>query len=261
MASALDAATVADMRIMQSDVYSPYAARIVAALKRLSFTDPKATRAVAVLARWDARAERTGPSRLFYAFMKSIRRDAGSLRVTWSMLERMIDGSGAQSYWDDPETPQVETRQGRIEAALAHTLDAVERDEGKDPRRWSFGAGHRLVYEHPFASALPPSIAKRLAIGPVALPGEWHTLDVAGFSLRGDRYDVTHIPSARLIVDLGDPDASRLVLPLGQSGQLFDRHGKDQLRAWSIGHDFPLPFTPKAVAAATLSTLTFVPAD
>jgi penicillin amidase len=218
---------------------------------------------MSVLSNWKARAEAAGPSRLFYAFMKAIRKEAGptSLRVTWSMLERMIDGSGAQSYWDDPATPQVETRVGRIEEALAEALDTVEREDGTDPKHWSFGASHRLVYEHSFASTLPASIARRLAIGPVALPGEWHTLDVAGFSLRGDRYDVTHIPSARLIVDLADPDLSRLVLPLGQSGQLFDRHGKDQLRAWSTGHDFPLPFTTKAVEAATISTLSFVPVD
>jgi acyl-homoserine lactone acylase PvdQ len=49
-----------------------------------------------------------------------------------------------------------------------------------------------------------------------------------------------------------------LVLPLGQSGQLFDRHGHDQLEAWSKGRDFPLPFTPEAVEAATISTLRFV---
>jgi penicillin amidase len=263
MGSALATATVADMRVMQTDVYSPYAARIVAALRRLKPTDPRAARALSVLSSWQARAEALGPSRLFYAFMKAVRRQAGppSLRVTWSMLERMIDGSGAQSYWDDPGTPQVEAREGRIEKALAEALETVERAEGADPKRWSFGASHQLVYEHPFASVLPLPIARRLAIGPVALPGEWHTLDVAGFSLRGDRHDVTHIPSARLIVDLADPDASRLVLPLGQSGQLFDRHVKDQLRAWSTGHDFPLPFTAKAVEAATISTLQFVPGD
>jgi penicillin amidase len=263
MGSELSAATVADMRTMQTDVFSPYAARVVSAVRALSFTDPRAVRAIGVLSSWHARADAEGPSRLFYAFMKAIRKEAGpvSLRVTWSMLERMIDGSGAQSYWDDPATPQVETRVARIEHALAEALDRVEREDGTDPKRWSFGASHRLAYEHPFASVLPASIARRLVIGPVALPGEWHTLDVAGFSLRGDRYDVTHIPSARLIVDLSDTDASRLVLPLGQSGQLLDRHGKDQLRAWATGHDFPLPFTAKAVEAATESTLLFVPAD
>jgi penicillin amidase len=95
----------------------------------------------------------------------------------------------------------------------------------------------------------------------VALPGEWHTLDVAGFPLRGDGYAVTEIPSARMIVDLSDPDSSRLVLPLGQSGQILDGHAKDQMHAWAVGADFPLPFSAKAVDAATVSTLRFVPAD
>jgi penicillin amidase len=263
LGSALVAATVADMRAMQNDVYSPYAARVVSVLRRLVFADRRAVRAVSVLSAWDARADTRGPSRLFFAFMKEIRKAAGSsaARVTWSMLDRMIDGSGAQSFWDDPATPQVETRGDRIETALVSAIETVEREDGTDPTRWSWGKAHRLVYLHPFAALLPKSIARRLSFGPVALPGEWHTLDVAGFPLRGDRYDVTQIASARLIVDLSDPDASRLVLPLGQSGQLLDRHAKDQLRAWSTGHDFPLPFTAKAVEAATISTIHFVPAD
>jgi penicillin G amidase len=263
LAAALSSASVADMRAMQSDIYSPFAARIVAVVSGLRFTDARAARAASVLSAWDRRAGVLGPSRLFFAFMKELRKAAGASapRVTWSMLDRMVDGRYAQSFWDDTSTPQVETRQSVIEHALALALDTVEREDGKDPARWSFGKSHRLLYQHLFASALPAFIARRLAIGPVPLPGDWHTLRVAGFSLRGDRYDVTHIPSARLIVDLSDPDATRIVLPLGQSGQLFDRHAKDQLRAWSKGLDFPLPFTEKAVSKATISTIHFVPAD
>jgi len=177
------------------------------------------------------------------------------------MLDRMIEGRSAQEFWDDPATPPVETRTSRLEAALAQALSIVEREGGSDAKHWSWGKAHRLTYPHPFASVMPAAVARRLAFGPVGLPGEWHTLDVAGFPLRGDGYDVSDIPSARLIVDLGSPDDSRLVLPLGQSGQLFDRHGHDQLRAWATGRDFALPFTAKAVEAATISTLRFVAAD
>ena len=260
---ALAAASVSDMRAMQNDVYSPYAARIVSILGRLTYDDSRAAKAASVLSAWNAHAETRGPSRLFFAFMKEVRKEAGpsSVRVTWSMLERMIEGIDIQSFWDDPGTKRVETRGERIERALVRAIQRVEREDGADPARWSFGKPHRLVYEHPFASVLPASIAKHLALGPVELPGEWHTLDVAGFPLRGERYDVSEIPSARFIVDLSRPDASRLVLPLGQSGQLFDRHAKDQLRAWSSARDFPLPFTAKAVAAATISTVRFVPAE
>jgi penicillin amidase len=170
------------------------------------------------------------------------------------MLERMIDGTAAQSFWSGK-------REEAIERSLVRALSSVEREDGRDPERWSWGKLHRLVYEHPFAGALPEFVGEALRFGPVARPGEWHTLDVSGFPLRGDRYDVTEIPSARLIVDLGAVDNSRFVLPLGQSGQLFDRHAADHLKAWSAGRDFPLPFTLKAVDAATISTVRFVPAE
>jgi len=263
LGSALGRATVADMRTMQNDVYSPYAARVVAALRELRFADPRAAKAAGILTRWDGRALAHGPARLFFAFMKEARKGAGTptMRITWAMLDRMIEGKAAQSFWDDPATPRTERRGERLEAALVAALDTVEKEDGPDPNQWSWGRTHRIVYRHAFAAALPAAVSRWITYGPVALPGEWHTLDVAGFPLRGDRYDVREIPSARLIVDLAQPDASRLVLPLGQSGQLFDRHGHDQLAAWSSGRDFALPFTAKAVEDATISTMRFVPGD
>jgi penicillin amidase len=150
-------------------------------------------------------------------------------------------------------------RAPEIERALAAALDEVERSDGKDPARWSFGRTHRLAYPHPLAAGLPSLLARRLFFRPVELPGEWHTLDVAGFRLDGDDDAVVHIPSARLIVDLANPDAARLSLPLGQSGQILDRHARDMQRRWAAVRDFPLPFTADAVKAATISTMSFVP--
>lgn len=269
LAEGLRSARVDAMRTMQNDVYSGYGARLVSALRGMTFADPHARRAASILEGWDDRAETRGPSRLFYAFLKSLRRSiiggpsAGTSGnwVTWSLLDRMLGGQAPASLWDDPATSKVETRESVVERALAAALDETERDGGHDPKHWSWGSVHELAYPHPFAPVLPKPVARRLAFGPVALGGEWHTLDVAGFSLRRPGYDVMHIPSARLIVDLGDPDASRLVLPLGQSGQLFDRHAHDELTSWSRGRDFAFPFTAKAVAAATVSSLQFVPAD
>jgi penicillin amidase len=252
-------AVVADMRGMQSDVYSPYAARVVAALRSLPLTSERAVHARAVLAAWDARAERRGPSRLFFTFLRHVRASlpdadprlgTGGAWVTWSLLDRMIAGTARMGSWD---------RKVEVERALASALDEVERSDGKDPARWSFGRTHRLAYPHPLAAGLPPLLARRLLFRPVELPGEWHTLDVAGFRLDGDDDAIVHIPSARLIVDLANPDAARLALPLGQSGQILDRHARDQQRRWASVRDYPFPFTPDAVKAATISTMSFVP--
>jgi penicillin amidase len=251
-------AVVADMRGMQSDVYSPYAARIVAALRTLPLTNERAVRARTVLAGWDARAERRGPSRLFFTFLRHVRASipaagssgTGGAWVTWSLLERTITGAAHVGSWQ---------RATEIEKALASALDEVELSSGKDPARWSWGRTHRLSYGHPLAAGLPPLLARRLLFRPVELPGEWHTLDVAGFRLDGEDDAVVHIPSARIIVDLASPDAARLALPLGQSGQILDRHARDQQRRWASVRDYPLPFTPDAVKDATISTMSFVP--
>ena len=39
----------------------------------------------------------------------------------------------------------------------------------------------------------------------------------------------------RFVVDWGDPDATRLVLPLGASGHLGSRHRHDQFKDWLRG--------------------------
>jgi penicillin amidase len=45
----------------------------------------------------------------------------------------------------------------------------------------------------------------------------------------------THGQSMRMVVDLADPDATTLVLPLGQSGHLGSRHRLDQREDWLRG--------------------------
>lgn len=269
LAGVLRHASVPDMRTMQADLYSPYAARIVATLRRVRLDDPEARRAAKILASWDATAATRGPSRLFFAFMREAWKGAALPRgrgaagawVQWSLLDRMIAGRAGGDLWDDPATPERETREEWIARALTRALAEVEREDGKNPRRWSWGRVHRLTYDHPFASRLPSLLRRKLRFGPVNLPGSWHTLDVAGFPLAGRDYRVVHIPSARIIVDLGAIDDSRIVLPLGQSGQLFDRHAADMLRPWSRVRDVPLPFSTEAVVKATISTVRFLPND
>jgi penicillin amidase len=117
---------------------------------------------------------------------------------------------------------------------------------------------HALTYRHLFSSA-SKLLGFALDRDPIELPGDTFTVNVAAYSLRAGTFEVDEIPSARLIVDLGSPDRSRLVLPIGESGQLADSHADDQLAAWAAGRDFPFPFTAAAVDAETVSTLRLVP--
>jgi penicillin amidase len=63
----------------------------------------------------------------------------------------------------------------------------------------------------------------------------------------------------RFIADLADPDNTRLVNFMGQSGHVASPHYADQLAAWADVRSLQMPFTPAAVARETRHTLTLVP--
>lgn len=63
-----------------------------------------------------------------------------------------------------------------------------------------------------------------------------------------------------MVVDVGDWDAARFVLPGGESGNPCSPHYDDMLPLWQRGETVPLPFTEAAVAAATKETLRLEPA-
>ncbi len=261
--ASLRRATPSDIRVLQNDVLSLYAVRVRDALLRIGARDPEARRALVILAGWDGRALRRGPSLLFYTFMQDLRRRAFGPReerlrerlpAGWDLLARMIGGTGGSALWDDPGTDEVETREAAVSASLAAALRVVEAREGAVPAAWSWGRAHALSYVHPFAEAFP-ALGRLLNIGPIEMPGDSATVAVSAFSLASRDAGPWLIVSARLIVDLGDPDGSRLVLPLGESGQFGDPRRDDQAAAWAEGRDFPFPFRRAAVDAAAVSTL------
>ena len=233
----------AEMNGFQNDVLSRFALRFVERLATRSPSDRAAAEALNILKSWDGRVERTGPSRLFYAFLTDLAR-----RAKVEGWGRFVDAFDApQTAWDDPATPVLESRDEAVDAALASSLARVRAEDGSDPAQWNWGRAHTLRYDHPFSARVPiPWLRRFLDVGPIELPGESHTLNVQSFRL-GREPRIRHIPSARIVIDLGDPDASTLVLPLGQSGQFQDAHYSDQVEAWSQGRTFLFPWTNAAI--------------
>ena len=66
-------------------------------------------------------------------------------------------------------------------------------------------------------------------------------------------------PSQRLTVDWSDIDSSTENIVMGESGNPLSPYYRDQWRYWYGGTTYPLPFTEKAVAAATQHTLRLIP--
>ena len=91
------------------------------------------------------------------------------------------------------------------------------------------------------------------------LGGDEQTVNNAGFEGDGP-FAVYVVPSWRVVYDLSDLDASRGILPTGQSGNPASPHWNDQTEAWAAGDLRPLPFTRAAVEEAATERLALVPA-
>jgi Protein related to penicillin acylase len=63
----------------------------------------------------------------------------------------------------------------------------------------------------------------------------------------------------RHIASPGNWDATRLVIPLGQSGDPKSPHYKDQFDSWSKGTAAVFPFTAEAVERAMVKSIGYVP--
>ena len=72
-------------------------------------------------------------------------------------------------------------------------------------------------------------------------------------------FEVTTLPSYKLLIDMSDVDGARIVQTTGQSGNPGDSHYGDLIDEWAAGKTVPLPFTQQAVEATTAKRLTLTP--
>jgi len=72
-------------------------------------------------------------------------------------------------------------------------------------------------------------------------------------------YAVTSAPAMRMLIDLGDLDASRWVNQSGVSGHAFNRHYDDQTELWVNNQLWPFVSTRAAVEARTATRQELLP--
>ena len=104
-----------------------------------------------------------------------------------------------------------------------------------------------------------PSLLRRVFNrGPIPLPGGSSIVNANGWDA-SKGFQVNWAPSMRMVVDLGDLDASTWVNQTGNSGHPNHPNYVDQLDTWAAGASFPWPFTKDAVDAARQYELTLTP--
>jgi len=116
---------------------------------------------------------------------------------------------------------------------------------GADPAAWTWGRSFQSRFPHPLAAA--PLIGLQFATPTVPLDGSGQTPNV-GSSV-----------SMRFITSPGNWDATRHVIPLGESGDPKSPHFKDQFEAWRTGNLTVFPFSKEAVERAGVSSTVYAP--
>jgi penicillin G amidase len=125
---------------------------------------------------------------------------------------------------------------------------------GSDRTRWTWGALNVIAVQHPLARAASV-LAPLLSPPAVRMGGANTTPNVLGITPTG----AVEGPSMRFIANLSDPDDTRLVNFMGQSGHVASANYGDQFEAWRNVETRRLAFTPGAVASAARHTLRLVP--
>jgi penicillin G amidase len=244
-----------DFRRLQMDVHSLQADRILPRLLAYTFAEPRAAAAARILAGWDRElTPHSAGAALYEVFLVQLERELledrleGDLALYFNakmygiedeILER--PGSPLWGRKDGGAAPPEE----KIGRALARAMEFCEKRMGGDPRRWKWGTLHRHVFRHPGATS--PFLAALLNPRPSPAAGDVNTLNVSWSVPIRDSYDVTTIPSMRMVTSLADPDSLQMVGPLGQSGQPGHPHYQDMSASWQKGEMIAIPLTRSAV--------------
>ncbi len=257
--------SIEDSMRMQNDLVSIPARRMLALLKPLNASEPKAAAALDLLRGWNA-------------IENAQSAQAALFEIWWS---RHLNREFARAVLDPKDVPAITSvdttammaalekpagrfgRQGRqkrdqlLLSSLAMAWQDMERLAGPDPKAWQWGKLHYSYYAHPMSTMGDGSLRSKLNVGPFPAQGGANT--VSQSSYRPADFLKINGPSFRVVVDVGNWDNSRAMNTPGQSGDPDNPHYRDLAASWGSGSYFPLLYSRKAVEGATESIIKLQP--
>ncbi len=266
---------VAQSLAMQRDVRNGYSRRVLTPLLpvlRGFVSDPVERQLLEQLSVWDGsftrdKIEPTVFSQLLFEIAHAAMADElGPVQFKNMLGTRMLDfalprlaADAASPWWDHQGTADVvETREVTLQKAWRATMLHLRSSFGSDPARWAWGQTHTLTHNHPLGQQKP--LDKLFSVGPFGVPGGRELPNALGSGIGPGPWAVTYGPSTRRVIDFSDSTQALGINPLGQSGFVFDRHYRDQSRAYVAGDYVRQWLAEDDVAANTRSTLTLAPA-
>lgn len=174
--------------------------------------------------------------------------------VMYNLVDRPND-----PFWDNVNTPGIETRDDILTAAVHAGADELRETLGSDVDRWTWGELHRMIFVNQSLGLSGIGIIEdRFNRGPFSASGSTSVVNAVGWDAV-EGYDVNWLPSMRMLVDLSDLTRSRTIHTTGQSGHIDHEHYTDMTPLWLKGETVPMLWNRQDIEADAEATMVLVP--
>jgi penicillin G amidase len=245
--AANDHVSLADSMALQADDYSVLDKRATALLAGLDSPDPEVARAIALLRAWDGHLRVDSPTAAIAEVWvaKHLGHEAVS-EITPAAARELVGAGTPNAVISYLETSTDKAgRDAILLASLKSALGELHQRLGPDMDRWAWGRLHHAVFVPAAAAAGDAETRAQMTVGPLEVPG-------AASSPRAQTYRVSDFnviagASVRMVMDVGNWDASRVINTPGQSGDPLSPHYRDLFPLWAAGDYAPLLYSRPAV--------------
>ena len=248
-----------------------FAADLVPILLKIKVPDPWVVEGQRTLVGWDYSASKDSAAAAYFNVVchnifKLTFRDELPEELwpeggdRWYAVLTMLLKQPRNPWWDDVTTKdKIETRDDILLAAMINARKEITSLMARDTDQWQWGKLHKVVLRSQTmgTSGIKP-IESLFNRGGYEVGGGPAVVDAMAFDDTGG-YTVTSAPAMRMLIDLGDLDASRWVNQSGVSGHAFNRHYDDQTGLWVDNQLWPFVSTRAAVEARTATRQELLP--
>ncbi|MEH2147063.1 penicillin acylase family protein [Nostoc sp.] len=259
-----------DVQRIQGDDRNLNAQALVPILQSITVDTPHLQAAQKLLQDWNLQLGMTSPAAaLFEVFWKHLLADTFHDQLPekyfpnggdrWYAVVANLVKQPNSSWWDNRNTPKVENRDQILRQSFAKAVDELERIQSKDQKNWNWGKLHTVTFRN--ATLGKSGVAPIEALfnrGAFATAGNGETVNANRWRANKS-FEVTDIPSLRMIVDLGNLDNSVAIHTPGQSGHAFHSHYNDMVDPWRQIEYHQMLWEQKTVVNNTAATLKLVP--
>ena len=250
---------------LQTDPTDITSRRLLKLLAPLKSEVPLTARALDLLRGWDGRASADSVAASIYLTWTG--KHLGPAVVAKAVPEaaRALVGGGdlaaVMDLLDAPDSALGPDPAAARDALLLQSLQAavaeVEVRLGPDPSARTWGRLHQAGFTHVLAPLAGDADRAGLSVGPAPMAGT--SLSPLAASWRAEDFRVMSGASFRMVLDVGNWDASRFINTPGQSGDVDSPHARDLFPIGVKGGYLPLVYSREAVEAATERVLKLSP--